>query len=155
RDWLECPLPLSKNRLFDRMALDGQVIVAEDLQTDDRILIPERAAAEGLGAALHAGLVFQNRPIGVIRLYSRRPRRFSDSDRRLLRSIAAQAAVAVEQARLLRVEREEQRVQRQIQLAADVQRRMLPDKPPDYPGLDLAARYLPSFELGGDFYDFV
>lgn len=155
RDWLECPLPLSKNRIFDRMALDGQVVIAEDIQSDDRILIPDRAAAEGLAAALHAGLVFQNRPIGVIRLYSRRPRRFSDSDRRLLRSIAAQAAVAVEQARLLRFEREEQRVQRQLQLAADVQRRMLPDKPPVYPGLDLAARYLPSFELGGDFFDFV
>jgi len=32
---------------------------------------------------------------------------------------------------------------------------MLPEHMPSYPGVDVAARYLPSFELGGDFYDFV
>lgn len=155
RDWLDSPLPLSRNRLFDRLALQGEIVISEDIAGDDRVLIRERAKAEGLGAAIHAGLVFQNRPIGVIRLYSRLPRKFADTDRRLLRSIAAQAAVAVEQARLLRFEREEQRVQRQLELAADVQRRMLPENAPSYPSLQVAARYTPSFELGGDFYDYV
>lgn len=155
RDWLECPTPLSKDRQFDRMALQGQIVVSEDMQSDPRIQIPERAAAEGLRAAIHAGLVFQDRPIGVIRLYSRTPRVFTDSDRRLLRSIAQQAAVAVEQSRLLNIEREEQRIQRQLQLATDVQRRMLPSGAPNIKGLDIAAKYVPSFELGGDFYDFI
>lgn len=155
RDWLECPTPLSKDRQFDRMALQGQIVVSEDMQNDPRIQIPDRAAAEGLRAAIHAGLVFQDRPIGVIRLYSRTPRIFTDSDRRLLRSIAQQAAVAVEQSRLLNIEREEQRIQRQLQLATDVQRRMLPSGAPSIKGLDIAAKYVPSFELGGDFYDFI
>lgn len=155
KDWLDCPLPLSKDRLFDRLALNGEVVVSEDLVNDPRVLIPDRAAAEGLGAAIHAGLVFQERPIGVIRLYARRPRTFTEEDKKLLRSIARQAAVAVEQSRLMKAEEERQRVERQLELAADVQRRMLPRASPSFPRFDVAARYQPSFELGGDFYDFL
>jgi phosphoserine phosphatase RsbU/P len=154
REWLESPLPLSKERLFDRMALEGQVVVSRDLRDDPRVLIHDHVMTEGLRAAMHAGLVFQDRAIGVIRLYARRPRDFAESEKRLLKSIAAQAAVAVEQARLLKMQEREQRVARQVQLAVDVQRRMLPRRVPAVPKLDVAARYVPSFELGGDFYDF-
>ncbi len=153
--WLACPLPLSKDRLFDRMALRGETVVSEDVTTDPRVLIPDRAREEGLVAFINAGLVFQGRPIGVLRLYKRRSREFSDWDRRLLKSIAQQAAVAVQQTRLQHAREEERRIQRQVQLAADVQRRMLPRSVPAVKGLDLAAAYEPSFELGGDFYDFV
>ncbi len=154
-DWIDCPLPLSKGRLFDRLALKGEVVVSEDLASDDRVLIPDRVASEGLRAAIHAGLIFQDRPIGVLRLYSRRPRVFREEEKRLLKSIAQQASVAVEQARLLGLEREKERVERQLSLAADVQRRMLPRGSFSRPGFDIAARYEPSFELGGDFYDFL
>lgn len=155
RAWLECPMPLSRHRLFDRLALNGEVVVSPDIASDDRVLIADRAAAEGLAAAINAGLIYQGKRLGVIRLYSRRPRQFSDAERRLLRSLAQQAAVAVEQARLTRLEAEDARLQRQLELAADVQRRMLPRSVPASPGLDAAARYLPSAELGGDFYDFI
>ncbi|NUQ68470.1 MAG: SpoIIE family protein phosphatase [Phycisphaerales bacterium] len=155
QDWLDCPYPLSKDRLFDRQALAGEIVVAEDLARDERVLIPDRVAAEGLVAAIHVGLVFKSRPLGIMRLYSRTPRVFTESDKRVLASVAEQAAVAIEQSRLLRFEREEQRVQRQLQLAADVQRRMLPRALPSLRGFDLAARYIPSFELGGDYYDFI
>lgn len=154
-EWLDYPLPLSRDRLFDREALAGRVVVCEDIASDPRILIPDRAAAEGLVSAIHAGLVFKNRPLGVIRLYARSPRRFTEGEQRMLASVADQAAIAIEQSRLLRLENEEQRVQRQLQLAADVQRRMLPRSVPTLKGFDVAARYIPSFELGGDFYDFI
>lgn len=155
KDWLDWPKPLSKDRLFDKMALSGEVVVAEDLPNDPRVQIREKVIEEGLVSALHAGMVFQNRPLGVIRLYSRERRTFGDFDRRLLRSIAQQAAIAIEQARLLRLGEEEKRIQRQLELAADVQRRMLPSRLPQTPRVDLSARYVPSFELGGDFYDFI
>ncbi len=153
--WLEWPQPLSKDRLFDKMALGGEVVASEELQADSRVQIPDKAAEEGLVAALHAGLIFQNRPLGVLRLYAREKRTFGEFERRLVRSIAQQAAVAVQQARLLRLGEEERRIQRQLELAADVQRRMLPSRLPQLKGVDLSARYVPSFELGGDFYDFI
>ncbi len=153
--WLDHPQPLSKDRLFDKLAMSGQVVVSENILADKRILIPQRAEEEGLRAALHAGLVFKNRPLGVIRLYSREPRTFDESEMKLLASLASQAAAALEQSRLLTLEQEEQALQRQLALAADVQRRMLPRGVPNFPKLDVAARYIPSYELGGDFYDFI
>jgi sigma-B regulation protein RsbU (phosphoserine phosphatase) len=153
--WLNDPRPLGKDRCFDRAVIAGEMPVSQDLWVDDRVLLRHEVREEGLRAAIHAGLTFQNRTLGVIRLYARTPRTFDESDKRVLASLAGQAAAALEQARLLRLEAEEQRVQRQLQLAADVQRRMLPRTLPDIPRFDVAARYIPSFELGGDFYDFI
>src|SRR5207248_2478650 len=57
REWLECPLPLSRDRLFDRLALGGEVVTSRDLREDGRVFIPEMVEKEGLRAAAHAGLV--------------------------------------------------------------------------------------------------
>ncbi len=153
RAWLDCPLPASRGRAFDRLALGGQLAFSDDLWDDQRVLIPDLVRSEGLRGFINCGLLFQDTPIGVIRLYSRTPRTFSEPDRRLLRSIAHQSAVAVQQARLLRIREQDERTQRQLELARDVQRRMLPRRVPANPRLDVAARYEPSHALGGDFYD--
>jgi phosphoserine phosphatase RsbU/P len=155
REFLDHPIPLSKDRIFDKLALNGEIVAIEDVRTDPRVQILDIIEQESMRGFLCAGLVFQSKPIGIVRLYSSTPRRFAESDKRLLRSIASQAAVAVEQARLLRFEEQEQLIQRQVSLAADVQRRMLPRGTPDMPGFDVAAKYIPSFDLGGDFYDFI
>lgn len=152
-DWLASTLPLSRDREFDRAVLDGSVLVVEDLLADDRVLDREQVRAEGVRSFIAAGLVHHGRPVGLIRLYARSPRRFAESDRRLLRSVAEHAAVAIEQARLLQLQQRERQTQRQLQLARDVQRRMLPKTNPSIPGFDIATRYIPHFSVGGDFYD--
>lgn len=153
--WLNNPRPLGIDRIFDRLVIAGHMVLIPDLQADDRVNLKPEARAEGLAAAIQCGLTFNGRTLGVIRLYSRHVRTFEEQEKRLLASLAHQAAAALEQSRLLRFEQEEQRVQRQLELAADVQRRMLPRGVPDVPQLEVAAKYIPSFELGGDFYDFI
>jgi sigma-B regulation protein RsbU (phosphoserine phosphatase) len=152
-EWLRDPRPVSKDRLFDKLAVKGEIVICEDLTTDPRILIIDRVHTEGLITAINAGLLFQAHPIGVIRLYAKSKRSFTEQDKRLLKSIADQAAVAIEQSRLLRLQQDRAKAQRQMELAADVQRRMLPRVAPTLPRLDVAAKYTPSLELGGDFYD--
>jgi serine phosphatase RsbU (regulator of sigma subunit) len=151
--WLSNPLPLSKDREFDRRALAGEVVVSESLADDPRVLQPGQCVEEGLGAFMSAGMVFDGRPIGVIRVYDRRPREFSRAERRLLRSIAQSAAASVEQARLIQLRARERKTQRSLRIAGAVQQRMMPVDVPRVAGVDLAARYRPSFEIGGDFYD--
>ncbi len=153
--WLSNPLPLSVDREFDKRALHGEIIAIADLQRDPRVRLKERARAEGLASALHAGVIFNHKPLGVIRLYGRQVRQFSPAEERVLRTIAHQASVAIGQARLLRMQREERRMQRQLKLASDVQRRMLPKSAPKNDRLDLAASWEPSLELSGDFFDFI
>jgi sigma-B regulation protein RsbU (phosphoserine phosphatase) len=135
--------------------LSGLVVCVHDMHTDPRVGLADRAREEGLVSLISTGLLYNAHPIGLIRLYTRTAREFTPAEQGLLKSIADQSAAAVMNARLRVLREEDERIQRQVRLAADVQRRMLPRSTPDIPGLDLAAKYSPSFELGGDFYDFI
>ncbi len=144
-----------QNSAHDRQALEGRVIYTADMQHDPETIYPEEAAKEGIVSCLCAGMRFKDHPIGVLRVYTAQPHEFSEVEVKLLQSIASQAAVAIENARLQEEALEKDRLERQVQIAAEVQRRMMPAKPPQFPGLDIAALYVPCFELGGDFYDFI
>ena len=151
--WLSNPIPLSIDREFDRMCLAGDVVTSKDLREDPRVLVPEECREENLVAFIGSGMVFDNQPIGVIRLYARQPRKFTSAERKLIRSIGESAAAAVEQARLLKMQARQRRTQRALRIAGAVQKRMLPEVTPSFAGVQLAARYQPSQEIGGDFYD--
>ena len=72
-----------------------------------------------------------------------------------MRSVADLVATSVENAKLNAARDRAAEMNHQVKLASDVQRRMLPASMPSVPGLDIAARYIPSYELSGDFYDFL
>jgi sigma-B regulation protein RsbU (phosphoserine phosphatase) len=135
--------------------LAGEIIGVEDITTDPRITDHERAAHEGLRAMLSTGLIDRGTPVGVIRLFSHTPRAFTEQEGELLRVIGEHLASGITTSRLRRLRTEDERIQRQVRLAADVQRRMLPRHLPRMKPFDIAAHYAPSFELGGDFYDFI
>lgn len=140
---------------LDTRSLAGEVVYVEDLSIDERIRFPDLVAAEGLRSFLSTGLIFRGRPVGVMRLYTGAVRRFTEYDRNLLRAAAQQVATAIANTRLIDEQRAAREVKRQVDLASNVQRRMLPQNVPAAPGLDIAARCIPSLELGGDFYDFI
>lgn len=145
--------PLSVDGALRERALLGEVVTVTDLNTDERIADRARPQSEGLVSLMTTGLMFQGRPSGLMRVYSRTRREFTEQETGLLRSIADQAAMALAHQRLRQLRDQDQQIKRQVQLAADVQRRMLPQKLPEQEPFDLAARYDPSFQLGGDFYD--
>lgn len=140
---------------LDTRSLAGEVVYVEDLALDERIRFPDLVQGEGLRSFLSTGLIFRGKPVGVMRLYTGEVRRFSEFDCNLFRAAAQQAATAIANARLMEEQRHARDVKRQVDLAGNVQRRMLPQRMPDIAGLDIAARYIPSLELGGDFYDFI
>ncbi|MEM9252658.1 MAG: SpoIIE family protein phosphatase [Planctomycetota bacterium] len=134
-------------------AVAGNLVYVEDMRADERVLYPEDADREGLVSMLCAGMNHQGRPIGTVQVYSGERRAFTGFERRLLQAIAQLVGAAIVNRRLDRQREQSQRVIRQLHLAADVQRRMLPSSLPDVAPFQLAARYVPSMELAGDFYD--
>jgi phosphoserine phosphatase RsbU/P len=135
-------------------AFAGEAIVIDDMRADDRIRFKEATIREGLVSQLTVAMQFRNRPIGVLRLYSPRPRDFTAGDIGVARAVASQCAVAITNAKLYAEAIEAQRFAEQMRLAGLIQRRMIPEKPPQIRDLDIAATYIPCFDVGGDFYDF-
>jgi sigma-B regulation protein RsbU (phosphoserine phosphatase) len=79
---------------------------------------------------------------------------FTATDARLLSLFANQAAAAIETARLHREAIEKERIERELELAATIQQQLLPKDLPEVPGVEVAARNLPTRQVGGDYYDF-
>lgn len=146
---------LIRNSAIDAAAFRGETVYMENLPTDPRIRYPENARREGIVSGLCVPLTYRGRFVGVLRVYTDRPYRFSAEEESLLRSIASQSASAILHARLYEESIEAERVQRQVDAAAHIQRRMLPGRPPARPGLSFGCVYDPSLQVGGDFYDFV
>lgn len=148
-------IPLDQAEI-DRAAMgpEGYAYV-DDMRTDPRVPNPAEAEEEGVVSLLSVGMRYKGRSIGVLRVYTGQRSTFSPHRVNLLKSVAAQAAAAIENARLATEAREAEAIERQLRLAADVQQRMLPSEAPNIPGLDVAAIYVPCFELGGDLYDWI
>jgi len=145
---------LPADRIVDANAMRGDIVVIDDLVEDGRSYLLDELRDEGLVSLLSTGLVFSKQPLGLMRLYTKRPAAFAERECELLRTVAEQVASAVQGARLIERQRRERRERRHMRLAGDIQRRMLPSRLPDgFPRLDLGARYVSSFDVGGDFYD--
>lgn len=109
------------------------------------LVVPISYAAPG-GAA---------RPIGVINLTDAlHADRFSPRDRKLVTAVAAQIGAAIENARLAASEREQQRLQDELQLAHDLQQKLMPEPDVLQGEAQVAVRCLPVESVGGDFYTF-
>lgn len=146
------PVMLNDN-VIDATAFAGRTVYIEDAPNDPRIRYPENARREGLVSGLSVPLTYHGQTVGVIRVYTARRYRFSDEEVALLKSIGAQTAAAVITHRLREEQAESERVQQQLDTAAQVQKHMMPDRPPRHPGLDIGCVYEPTLELGGDFFD--
>lgn len=79
--------------------------------------------------------------------------RFTASDVQLAEAIAWQLATRIQSSRLAAELQEAERAERELELAATVQRLLLPDVPPELGGLRIAARNVPAAQVGGDLYD--
>jgi phosphoserine phosphatase RsbU/P len=126
-----------------------------DMANDPKVQYPDEAKLEGLVSMLSVGMKHQSNDVGVLRVYSEVERQFTPAEITLLKAIAATAAAAIETARLADENRAAEQLEQQINMAADVQQRMIPQTPPQIPGLDLASIYVPCYQLGGDLYDFI
>ena len=101
-------------------------------------------------------LFYKDRVIGVLDLEHTRTAFFNEDHVRTLTTMAAQIAIAIENARLYQaVKRQEQQLERDINMAREVQLRLLPTTPPVHQNAELAVSFLPARAIGGDLYDFL
>ncbi|MEA2736407.1 MAG: phosphoserine phosphatase RsbU/P [Humisphaera sp.] len=149
------PVRLSRAEI-DRIALREQGYeYVKNLATDPRTQYPEESKREGVVSMLSAGMRYKGQAVGVLRVYTAEEQSFSQLQIDLLKAVAAQAAAAIENTRLITESIEAEALEKQVSMAAEVQQRMIPQVAPKTPGLELSAVYVPAYTLGGDFYDFI
>jgi phosphoserine phosphatase RsbU/P len=149
------PILLSLSPIDQEALRSGQTVYVEDIRTDPRTYHQDRVRKEGLVSALIAPLVSGGQRIGVLRAYMGELYRFTPFEVSLLAAIAPQVAAAIVNARLRLDAREAERLDRQVKMAGEIQRRLIPANWPRHPCYDFGCIYQPSSELGGDFYDFI
>ncbi|HEX2865812.1 MAG TPA: GAF domain-containing SpoIIE family protein phosphatase [Ignavibacteriales bacterium] len=79
---------------------------------------------------------------------------FDDDDQKSIGAFADYAAVAIEQAKLLAESLEKERMEKELDVAREIQYKILPDKTPEVENMQVSALFVPAFEVGGDYYDF-
>jgi serine phosphatase RsbU (regulator of sigma subunit) len=79
---------------------------------------------------------------------------FTQDDLNAIETFSDYASVAIENSRLLEESIEKERLEKELDVAREIQRKILPLKVPEYPNLQIASVFIPAFEVGGDYYDF-
>ena len=141
----------------------GRGLVGQAAQTRQAILVPDVSKdpryIEGnpeTRSELTVPLIYKDKVIGVLDLEHTRRGFFTDDHRRTMTTLAAQVAIAIENARLYEeIARQERRLERDLALARELQMRLLPQALPQVEHLELAAKFTPARAIGGDLYDFI
>ncbi len=79
---------------------------------------------------------------------------FTKDDLSAVETFSDYASVAIENAQLLEESIEKERLEKELDVAREIQKKILPDKEPSYDKLQISSVFIPAFEVGGDYYDF-
>ena len=133
-------------------AQSREPVLAPDVRKDHRYINANTETRSELAAPL----IYKGNVIGVIDLEHTRVNYYNEDHQRTLTTLAAQLAISIANARLYqRISEEEQRMERDLDMAREVQLRLLPATPPQPVHAEIAARFIAARSIGGDVYDFL
>ncbi len=152
----EIRLPATKG-IAGWVAHHAEIVNLADAYLDPRF---ERDVDRRLGYRTHTLLCLPIRNkdgevIGVLQLLNKKDGPFTAADEGFLEALSDHVALAIENAQLHRERLAKQRMERDLALARSIQTGLLPERPPQLAGFDIAVSHRPSLEVGGDYYDFI
>ncbi len=145
---------VSRN-VMDEVVMRGKSVLTSDAQHDPRFA-SGTVVLQGIRSVLAVPLGVSEKVFGII--YADSPiaeGRFTEDHLKVLTTLASVAAIRVENARLVEARFQQERLERELQLASEIQQRFQPTAPPIVPGYELQGISFPCYEIGGDYYDFI
>ncbi len=131
-------------------------ILISDVQSDTRFKAQDSILKLNIQSAMCVPLWNNIEIIGII--YSDRiatPEQFTNEDLRLLTLLSNVAAVKIENAGLFEKALEKEKMEKELSLASQIQKDLLPQKHPEVAGFDIVGTNIPCLQVGGDYYDFL
>ncbi len=139
--------------LIGSVAKSGQALLIADAQRDPRVIVHADPSLV-VRSLIIAPIMFRRDVLGVLAVANPGDEHaFTDADLSLVQSLAEQAALALHNAELLRVQIEKSKIDFDLAIASSVQGLLLPRSFPGNAALEMDALYRPAQKVGGDFYD--
>jgi sigma-B regulation protein RsbU (phosphoserine phosphatase) len=127
-------------------------LLVPDVRKDPRYIV----ANPEVRSELSVPLIYKGKVIGVLDLEHTKVNYYNEDQQTTLSTLAAQVAISIANARLYqRISEEEQRLERDLSMAREVQLRLLPSSAPQPRHAEIATAFLPARSIGGDIYDFI
>ena len=153
--------PVPRTITEDRRPFGGELrvpgTIIQHVVSDRRgVLLGESADAddEAVGTRMGAPLIYHGAHYGVVYVESHQ-QGFRQEDVDLLQTIANHAGMAIHSTRMATQLARREQLERDLRVARQIQRSLLPATLPQVVGLDFAVHYEPAYQIGGDFYDFI
>jgi len=154
----DTPEKIQISRTIVAQVMEAQrAILSADAAYDPRFKNSDSLAVGPIHSLMCAPLVdSEGHSFGVLQVdATERTNRCQEEDLEVLLAVAIQASIAIENARLHEKSLQQRAVERDLELADRIQRRFLPQHPPELPGYRFFHYYRPAGHVGGDFYDYV
>jgi sigma-B regulation protein RsbU (phosphoserine phosphatase) len=142
------------SQLTGWMLLNNKPLLVNDLYSDKRFSLSKNDDI-GIKSLLCAPLMLKGKMIGLISLFNKKKEEFTENNQRLLSIIASESAQILENARLLKEEQAYQAVRAELEVAKNIQQKLLPEELPKMDGFEIAAVNIPANEVSGDYYDLI
>src|SRR5262245_34351400 len=148
---LKHDVPIGKG-IVGYAAEQKQAVLVRDVKKDSRYIESNPETRSEMAVPL----IYKDKVIGILDLEHTRKGFFTEDHQRTITTLAAQIAIAIENARLYEeIARQERRLERDLAMARELQFRLLPPSRPKLANLEIAAKFSPARQIGGDLYDFI
>src|SRR3989440_972180 len=141
--------------IIEEVIGQGRSVLTSDAQHDPRFM-SSTMTIQGIRSVLAVPLGVGEKIFGMI--YADSPlaeARFTQDHLTVLTTLASVAAIRVENTRLVEEQIDRERLERELNLAREIQQRFQPTSPPVVSGYELQGISFPCYEIGGDYYDFI
>jgi len=143
--------------VIERAMGSQDAILSADVLDDLRFASSTSLASISIRSLMCVPLIDgEGRSFGAIQLDTVQEQdRFHDEELDVFLNVAMQASIAIDNARLHEFTLRQRALERELELAHQIQRGFLPQSPPELPGYEFFSHYQPANRVGGDFYDYI
>ncbi len=151
----EPPTSISRS-LVDHVLGQRKAVLSQDAGNDKNLPTSASIADLKIRSVMCVPLLAPDgEASGIIQLDTSDRKQFQQEDLDVLAAVASQAAIAIQNAEMHEMLLARERIERDLKIAEQVQKRFLPQSVPQIEGFEFFAHYNPAYEVGGDYYDFV
>ena len=126
-------------------------LIIDDVRKDNRYIEGRKKTLSEVAVPI----IKNDKAIGALDVESDRLAAFNHHHLEILQFFADASAISLEKAILHHQILEKKKLEEQMQIARDVQSSLLPASPPEIKGYDIAGLCIPTYDIGGDYYDYI